>query len=239
MTDQPWTPPDEEQQAGNLAHWTARADVPEKFQKKQTHGAKLTAWDANWAKRECTRLWGPYGTCWGLRNIKLTPIAGEKGYTDGIMMEAEFFCPVSEPFTIVNDMSYNPNRETLKCLQTNTLKKALSYLGWATNLALGKFEDDELDAVSTDPRRRKPSQYSKDAVRACYEANDEKTIDHIVNKAKGAGLDALYMGQIYTAAKARKTQIQQEAMNDEASDVFDGKDDSDMPKSGLSPRTDP
>jgi hypothetical protein len=225
----------------NIKFWNAHRSIPKEAQKGVSYGKrKYTTWDATWAKREATKLWGPYGENWGLDILSVDMIPGANGAIVGMRMTAAFFCPIAKPFKIVNDMAYSPTGETLKKLQTNTLKKAMSMHGWAADLYLGEFDDDQ----DTDPDegsidKRTPHEFAAAAVRTLNDATSIGRVSYVEKECRDNDLKAYYMQQVLKASHEARVRIQAGESEQEASDLFGGEDDSDMPASGLSPRTDP
>ncbi len=217
---------DAEQDPDNLAFWNAHRSIPKEAQKAVSYGKrKYTAWDATWAKRECTKLWGPYGETWGLRDISVEPIPGANGAVVGMLMSAEFFCPICKPFVIVNDMAYSPTGETLKKLQTNTLKKALSMHGWAADLYLGEFDDDpDTDPDEGSIDKRTPHEFAAAAVRTLNDATSMGRVSYVEKECRDNDLKAFYMQQVLKAAHEARVRIHAGESMQESSDVFDGKD---------------
>ena len=91
--------------------------------------------------RKATELWGPYGTTWGLADIKV-----EMWGVQLVKLEAQFRYP-DGIFPMINTIKHTSNKgmvddDHLKKLQTDTLTKALSLLGFNADIFLGKFDDN-------------------------------------------------------------------------------------------------
>jgi hypothetical protein len=113
-------------------------------------GFKLTAIDSQSQIKRATELWGPYGQGWGLNQIdfQLLPL---KDVT-GIVCKAVFFyhtydaadnVPECFEFPIAADMAYDPSKDCVKKLQTECISKALSRLGFNSDVFEGKFDDNK------------------------------------------------------------------------------------------------
>jgi hypothetical protein len=110
--------------------------------KKMTHGAKLSAIDAQTQLKRATELWGPYGMDWGLFDMRWVPTLGAKGEIGNLALEATFAVkPLGLQFPISSDMVWNPKGDVRKKLQTDTLTKALSRLGFNSDVFEGRFDD--------------------------------------------------------------------------------------------------
>ena len=133
----------------NMAIWTAVSSTDPKFTSRVQQRGGFTSIDAYFQIRQATELWGPYGFRWGLRNLRRTL---EKDLEMAIL-DAEFFYPVENEtvsFEIGNSLFFvlksksgdKPDDEFIKKLETNTISKALSRLGFGADVFLGMFDDD-------------------------------------------------------------------------------------------------
>jgi hypothetical protein len=130
--------------------------------KKVTIGSyQYTAIDATYQQKTATKLFGPYGLNWGLSVSEFDFTLVEK--TGMVIHRAEFFYPqlkegeptVSARFIIHNaikafEYKNGSNGEYIKSddefakkLETNTISKALSRLGFNADVFLGQFEDQD------------------------------------------------------------------------------------------------
>lgn len=139
----------------NLKLWRLVENVDPQYVKPVTwDGRKFSTTDATYIKKMATLMWGPYGTKWGLRNIvvdqrgsvvrKHTDKDGaevEERFPAELTMSADFFYPGGE-FPIVDGIRCRQGGEDDKKLQTDCLKKALTYLGWYASIYLGTHDDD-------------------------------------------------------------------------------------------------
>ena len=126
--------------------WESVCETDPKFVKEVGFGKRsFTSVDPQYQLHQATKLWGPYGLLWGMKDLKweIREISG----VPVLFLEAKFFypSPASDEFgefPILNDCKYQPGQETLKKLTTNTRSKALSYLGFSADAFMGKWEDD-------------------------------------------------------------------------------------------------
>lgn len=131
----------------NLDLWFTYYDTdPNMAQQADKGSYKFTTVDATYQRFRITALWGPYGGKWGLRNLEWSFSKEADGRIAEMILQADFFYPSKEgkevSFPILNDWPWRRAGETAKKLQTNTITKALSYLGVSCDLWDGKFEDD-------------------------------------------------------------------------------------------------
>lgn len=145
----------------NMSLWNQVCETDPGWTKPVVIGSrKFTAIDAQHQIKRATELWGPYGFRWGVRNLEWGYIWGKDGEPPiAIVLDAEFFYPVTwemegaEPkdvveqsitafFTISADMPWKAGGETRKKLLTDLTTKALSKLGFNSDVFEGKFDDN-------------------------------------------------------------------------------------------------
>jgi hypothetical protein len=137
----------------NMQLWERVCKTDPRYTKQvKDRGREYTDIDPAWLIMQATKEWGPYGSNWGLRDIKreIFPAVGdplaEKLTNRYCMMSAVFYYPQGS-FEIGNDMPIFSAKQGIydgdwvKKLETNTLSKALSKLGFSIDVFLGKFDD--------------------------------------------------------------------------------------------------
>ena len=99
----------------------------------------FTAIDAQAQVKRATELWGPYGTDWGVRDCQYEMFENE------ISLTAVFYYPGDEDssFEIGSDMLWKPGNDSRKKLLTDLTTKALSKLGFNSDVFEGKFDDNK------------------------------------------------------------------------------------------------
>ena len=141
------------EKTNTMALWDAvwRTD-PAYTKPVNERGGRFTDFDPMWLIQQATRQWGPYGSTWGLKHIKreffpcpTDPLAAT--HTNRYcIMSAVFYYPDGE-FEIGNEIPVFSAKQNLyddgfiKKVETNTLSKALSKLGFGADVFLGKFDD--------------------------------------------------------------------------------------------------
>jgi len=181
----------------NMALWDSVCTTDETYTRKLTFGAKLTAIDATWQKRRATSLWGPYGAAWGLRNLRWGYVASADG------LPAEMWLEIS------SDMGWKRDDDCRKKLQTDTIKKALSYLGFSADVYMGAFDDEKYtEAKGLDQQR----DMVEKIVGALKAAPDQATLDRYMAAAKDRHLNRFWTGQVQAAYSARKSTLEQEGV---------------------------
>jgi hypothetical protein len=100
--------------------------------------------------KKATEMFGIYGKNWGLKEIKHTELRANNGLLLGILdaiffvnaenCETEFQITNSTPITIMVGKIFNVNATYRKAIETDTINKALSKLGFNADI----YSDDEL-----------------------------------------------------------------------------------------------
>lgn len=129
----------------NLKLWESVEKTDTNYVKEVTFGRKFNAIDPTYQTKTATNHFGPYGSKWGLRNIKIDyidTVAPEKI----AVLTANFFTPDGEVSTgnAIDIVSAKGKTDTdfMKKLITNTISKELSRLGFNADVFLGKFDDE-------------------------------------------------------------------------------------------------
>lgn len=92
--------------------------------------------------KRATELWGPYGEKWGCKDLAWGIIDDGNGEPIGMTLDLKFFSPVCN-FEISTDMLYKPNDDCRKKLLTDVTTKALSKIGFNSDIFEGKFDDNK------------------------------------------------------------------------------------------------
>ena len=128
----------------SLEFWDKVKDTDKKFTKNVSYGRSFTSINPQWQIREATKHWGAYGGKWGLKNTSLTHL---EGVTKGTMYlyKAVFYSPLGE-FEIMNSIFAVNDKgrvddEFAKKVETDTLTKAMSKVGFSANIFMGLWED--------------------------------------------------------------------------------------------------
>lgn len=142
----------------NLTLWRSVCHTDPQYIETVEYGSrKFSAIDAYYRIQTATALWGPYGQHWKLMNLVWTT------HLDAgiVTLDAEFQYP-GGAFPISNDHKLEP--EHRKKLFTDTLTKALSYLGFCADVFMGALEDDRY-VHRKEPERMSPAQAVRHADR--------------------------------------------------------------------------
>lgn len=153
----------------NLKLWNAVEKTDPKHTKKaNVKGNNLTSIKPQYQIHQATKVWGSYGSTWGFKNIELdyslmntqfyndktkgsypnVEIVGKEMSTVGVVVfKAVFFYPEGE-FPAINSMSIFTNNKRSKIdddfakkIETDSLTKCLSKLGFSADIFMGRFDD--------------------------------------------------------------------------------------------------
>jgi hypothetical protein len=133
----------------NMAIWDSVCKTDSEYTKKVNQRGGYTAIDATYQQMKATELFGSYGFGWGLREISYDFTLFEA--TKMVLCHAVFFYKLNgteASFPISNAISAmlgaaKPDEDFCKKLETNTISKALSRLGFSADVFLGLFDDQE------------------------------------------------------------------------------------------------
>jgi hypothetical protein len=134
------------EKSNKLKLWESVEKTDPKYTKKaNVKGNKITSIAPQYQILNATRQFGPYGESWGFKDMKIGYELKELGLAT---FKANFYYPTGE-FEIINSVSlFMDNAKTkvddnfAKKLETDTLTKALSKLGFNADIFLGKFDND-------------------------------------------------------------------------------------------------
>lgn len=129
----------------NLELWNKVEKTNPNYTKKaNVKGNNITSIAPQFQIMNATEQFGVYGTTWGFKNMNIDYSLMDKGL---VSFKATFYFPEGE-FETINSVSlYRDNAMTkvddnfAKKLETDTLTKALSKLGFNADIFLGKFDD--------------------------------------------------------------------------------------------------
>lgn len=178
----------------NLDLWRKVEKTNPKYTKKaNVKGNQITSIAPQFQIMNATEQFGVYGSTWGFKNMNIDYTLKELGL---VSFKATFYFPNGEFETINSIQLYRDNAMTkiddnfAKKLETDTLTKCLSKLGFNADIFLGKFEDLRyLDQVTQEFKANEP----KEDNRKCL---DEKGFLYLIEKGS--------VEEINTALKDRR-----------------------------------
>jgi len=154
---------------------------------------EYTSINPHYQTLEATKLWGPYGKEWGLKNCEfrhfvhhnegMTNSKGNQICRESLALIAEFYCPESS-FTIAVDMPFKQDDDCFKKLMTEAQSKALSKLGFSADVFMGQWDDP---AYIKDMQIKYGDSQAvvKKALVAIRSAESKKEYDICVERVKG------------------------------------------------------
>ena len=174
----------------NLELWNRVEKTNPNYTKKaKVGGMSITAIAPQYQIMMVTEQFGVYGKTWGFKNIQLDYSLVEQ--YDMVVFKGTFFFPEGQ-FEIVNSckLFMDRNKKMLddnfaKKIETDTLTKAISKLGFNADIFLGKFDDVRyLNEVKQEfqPKVEKPALPNDRFLKAVQAINDKKITKESLNK---------------------------------------------------------
>lgn len=174
----------------NLELWNkVQKTNPNYTKKAKVGGMTITAIAPQYQIMMVTEQFGVYGKTWGFKNVQLDYSLVEK--YDMVVFKGTFFFPEGQ-FEIVNSckLFMDRNKKMLddnfaKKIETDTLTKAISKLGFNADIFLGKFDDVRyLNEVKEEfkPKVEKPALPNDRFLKAVQAINDKKITKDSLNK---------------------------------------------------------
>jgi hypothetical protein len=174
----------------NLELWNKVEKTNPNYTKKaKVGGMTITAIAPQYQIMMVTEQFGVYGKTWGFKNVELDYSLVEN--YDMVVFKGTFFFPEGQ-FEIVNSckLFMDRNKKMLddnfaKKIETDTLTKAISKLGFNADIFLGKFDDVRyLNEVKEEfkPKVEKPALPNDRFLKAVQAINDKKITKDSLNK---------------------------------------------------------
>lgn len=126
----------------NMDIWRKVCVTPPEITKKVEQRGGFTAICAQSQLKIATKLWGPYGSGWGVKNLTYSTIKDKSGQVVELCLDADFFYPGGE-FRLGADIKYRAGNDSRKKLLTDLTTKALSKLGFNSDVFEGKYDDNK------------------------------------------------------------------------------------------------
>ena len=124
----------------NMELFNAVCKTDPKFTKKQTYGAKLTTINPQYTLRKATEQWGPYGSKWGMREIRYEKV--ESTESTHLVCMATLFYPGGEfEIAAAAEWNFKGSSDPYKASLTEARSKGLSLLGFESEIYEGMWDD--------------------------------------------------------------------------------------------------
>lgn len=123
--------------------WNKVSAVPAEYVRDFTgkDGARLKGVNPQWMIQRATEEFGPMGAFWGIRNINWQVVDGTLVMCGELWYDLPDFGVAS--YEVYVDIPFEAGRDCFKRAQTMLTSKALSKLGFASEVYLGMWEDAE------------------------------------------------------------------------------------------------
>lgn len=138
--------------------WRQVCQTDPDFTKNVNQRGGFTAINATWQIKQATMQWGPYGSTWKLSYAKEHLTIGSKMavlYAIFQYPSGEF--PISNAIDIM-DRKGNYDTDFIKKLETDTLTKALSKLGFSADIFMGCWDQQKYTADAYQHQSHQPQQ---------------------------------------------------------------------------------
>lgn len=132
----------------NLKLWRSVSTTDERFTKHANQRGGFTSISPAYQAKQATEKFGPYGVGWGLCEsdidfslIESTGLITNKAVFFYVLNDKRVEFPISNSVVIKYNNRVDP--DAIKKLETNTISKALSRLGFNADVFMGLFDDME------------------------------------------------------------------------------------------------
>lgn len=197
-----------------MALWSAVCKTDPSQTKHVNQRGGYTAIDPTYQAQEATRQFGPYGSGWGLFNIEY-----DYGLLDRslpmVVIHAEFrypggSFPISNAISPTMGKSGAPDTDFAKKLETNTISKALSRLGFNADVFMGKFEDHQyIEHRAQEAAIQKADDQTNERLK--QQQAYETEMDKLIQQMREAVSESMLKG-LYTSAVRKANYKQDQAM---------------------------
>jgi len=204
----------------NMELWNKVCKTDPAITKHVNQRGGFTAICAQAQLKRATELWGPYGEAWGLFDLEYQLLL-EKDVIVEIALDANFRFPGVDDilsFPISADMAYKPGNDSRKKLRTDCITKALSALGFNSDVFEGKFDDNKYvtqmkkEFGGKDAYINKPLPKDiKDELAASFQAKPEVDMMNLRSEAGKVWLNKFKDSASALAALAKKRTITNES----------------------------
>ena len=174
--------------SANIELWNSVCTTDPKHTTKVTQRGGFTAISAQYQIREATKIWGPYGAEWGLSDFEYDRL----DFGDQVMVhvKAKFRYPIVKKNTVlfpsfelsstIMVTGKKLDDDWAKKVETDILTKALSKLGFNSDVFEGRFDDNKY--VATLNKKNEQAE-AKDKEKESME-KAKKFINDGINKCK-------------------------------------------------------
>jgi hypothetical protein len=161
----------------NTELWESVENTNSDYMKKVSTPFPHISIDAQYQILTATKLWGPYGNKWGVRNEIFTTVMTGNDLVCNVIYTASLYYPDGE-FPINSDIFMyrmangkpKVNNDYIKKVSTDALTKGLSKLGFSADVFMGKYEGNKYEGINlVDPDNTDPKPATEDQIRRLNE----------------------------------------------------------------------
>lgn len=208
----------------NLDLWNKVSKTDPEHTKKVNQRGGYTAIDPTYQTMQATKQFGPYGTAWGLRKIEY-----DYGLLDRslpmVLIHAEFFYPggafeISNAISPTMGKSGAPDTDFAKKIETNTISKALSRIGFNADVFMGQFEDHQyIEHRAQEAALEKADDRTKEKLtqQQAYEEEMTRLLEQLASAVSLSMLKGIYTSALRKASfkQDQKTIVKLERAKDQ------------------------
>lgn len=140
----------------NTKIWRAVEHTDPRYMKEVKYPFKHLSIDAQYQILQATKLWGPMGEGWGVKDEKFQAVPLDTKNVCTVIYSAVFFHPTGE-FGINSSVfvyekakeTYKANNDFAKKVSTDALTKGLSKLGFSADIFMGKYDGSKYDGIDS------------------------------------------------------------------------------------------
>jgi hypothetical protein len=160
--------------------WDSVCETDKAITKHVNQRGGFTAICAQAQLKRATQEWGSYGGKWGVKECNYILIQGESGIAE-IALDAVFYYPDGE-FEISADASYKAGNDSRKKLLTDVTTKALSKLGFNSDVFEGKFDDNKYVDEMRKKFDKQITQKPKEDTPAEHKVKEKAAVDWVLKQ---------------------------------------------------------
>ncbi len=156
----------------NLKLWDSVDKTDPAITKAVNFGRRFTAICPQSQLKKATEVFGVFGEAWRLEDFKWTYI-GDPDNPAEVVLQCNFVISETHWFPVVVGMRWKPGQDIHTKLMTHARSKALSMLGFNSDIYEGKFDDSryvehmkDLHSKQSEPEAEQPATTDRDTVLA-------------------------------------------------------------------------
>lgn len=197
------------QEVDKMQIWSSQRNTPQGKTKKVTQRGGYTTVNPQYQLQRATELWGPIGDKWGIE-IQSTEFV-KTDVATVVWFHVKFYYPSvydgrRVEFDMINDHTLKPNDDCAKKLMTNTRSKALSCLGFSSDVYEGLYENTQY--LQDEEIRERPDDFIDDFVTRVSSISDIAKLQAATGRVRAmrseGTLNESYYNRIMEAIKERE-----------------------------------